>query len=58
VADPARLQYYRLVHALTDVADLAADAVRPETEALWRSTASRLVATQLSPAGLFALADY
>jgi spectinomycin phosphotransferase len=58
VADPARLQYYRLVHALTDIADLAADAVRPETEPLWRSTASRLVATQLSSAGLFALAGY
>ncbi|HEU0239640.1 MAG TPA: aminoglycoside phosphotransferase family protein [Micromonosporaceae bacterium] len=57
-ADATRLRYYRLVRALIDVADLAAEALVPDTEPVWRATASRLVAANLSPDGLLALGGY
>ena len=57
-ADATRLQYYRLVRALIDVADLAAEALVPDTEPAWRATASRLVAANLCPEGLLALSGY
>ncbi len=55
-ADPERLRYYRAVRALIDVADLAAEALVPETEPGWRAVAARLVAENLAPDGLLALA--
>jgi spectinomycin phosphotransferase len=57
-ANPARLQYYRLVRALIDVADLTAEAVLPQTEPSARSAASRFVAAELASTGLLALAGY
>jgi spectinomycin phosphotransferase len=56
VADPERLRYYRAVRALIDVADLAAEALVPETEPGWRAVAARLVVANLAPDGLLALA--
>jgi spectinomycin phosphotransferase len=57
-ANPARLQYYRLVRALIDVADLTAEAVLPQKEPSARSAASRFVAAELASTGLLALAGY
>jgi spectinomycin phosphotransferase len=57
-ANPARLQYYRLVRALIDVADLTSEAVLPPTEPSARSAASRFVAAELASTGLLALAGY
>lgn len=57
-ANPPRLQYYRLVRALIDVADVAAEAVLPDTEPSSRSAASRFVAAELASTGLLALAGY
>jgi spectinomycin phosphotransferase len=55
-ADPERLRYYRAVRALIDVADLAAEALVPQTEPGWRAVAARLVAENLARDGLLALA--
>jgi spectinomycin phosphotransferase len=55
-ADPERLRYYRAVRALIDVADLTAEALVPETEPGWRAVAARLLAANLAPDGLLALA--
>lgn len=54
--DAARLAYWRGIQGLGDVAFLAGEAADVAAEAGWRSRAARMLAGNLAPGGLLAMA--